>query len=248
MKKLSKKLICIVLAVLLSACDRELDDGDIVFCNNNEHIKAQSSVDGEISYQYFYDRTGRLVETSSSKLVYDKHGRLVRHESFAYGQRFSLYTYDRHGRISKFETFRKLSEKDQYMGMLVYEYEGLNIVRVNYYCDNNNKNHINVYTFDDRGNIVNIKYYNCVGHSEPKLIDEISYKHDNYKNPFRVMSAIGITNLFPNVNNIIEETYYHFLGTSYTIVYEYEYNSNGYPVKVRSSRGDWIHEGIIYSY
>ena len=272
MKRSISFFISFVFLVLAFSCTKEsgVQNGEIEYSTDNEHIKATSANDA-IIHQYLYDHEGRIVEENGrynyTRYFYDAIGRLKRAESAvdyyasslyveknnelmtsqnSIVNRYSLYKYDK-GRLSKIENYANFTgTRFEYASMQTFEYKGSNIAKVNLHDPTGKVTQFHVYTYDDYGNVINEKYYsNNV--SPYELISETSYKYDNYKNPYGIFSILGSPGLFSNVNNIIE--------TSLTRHYEvqgfdkysnskniYQYDNNGYPVKVNENGNEFEYQ------
>ena len=253
-------LTFLVLSVLMYSCSSDLDD--LGYSTDKDHIKSISS-NGTIQHRYYYDQTGKIIEENClfyfKKYIYDEKKRLVKVESaFDHNMYSSLYIpprtefmtsknsavdsydlfhYDETGRLSKTEHFfNETGKVFEYRSMRKFEYKGGNIIRENLHNPTGQITQYHVYTYDENGNVTCDKYYSNLFGSKDELISETFFKHDNYKNPYRILSMTISPGLFTNANNIIE---------TYTIRYDdipgidnapsskttYEYNEKGYPVK-----------------
>jgi len=72
--------------------------------------------------------------------------------------------------------------------------------------------------------------------SQPTLASRVEYEYDNHPNPFFKLGIdrngqLATHSLSPN--NITKETIVDADGTVYSIEYQYEYATNGYPIKVK---------------
>ena len=198
--------------------------------------------------KYLYDENGRLVKVESAfdrSLLSSYRPVEIRTEFMTSKNSamdsYSLYVYDQDGRLSEIKTYFNETGKDfEYRSFQTFEYESSSIVKVNLFSfilePKGSLICFNVYTYDDRGNVINEKYYSTYERSEPELTSETSYKYDNYNNPFRIHSDLGYPGLWTNANNITETNlirHYEVQGFDKysTEKRSYEYNSNGYPVK-----------------
>ena len=226
---------------------------------DNDQIKHESSSDGTIVQKYFYDEKGKIVELNCRyyciRYLYDENDRLVKEEasfdffSSSFGgktelmtfensliNRYSLYDYDEAGRFSKIEHFfNETGHEFELRSFQTFEYEGAAIVKVNLHLPEGKICKYDVYTYDDHENVTNYKFYQMSFITEElELTHDYSYKYDNYKNPYRIFSILGRPGLFMNFNNIIEDVV-SVEGQEYQkIIHSYEYNEEGYPVKVIS--------------
>ena len=242
-----------VLTLLMFSCSSDNDD---IYGTDNENIKSISS-NGAIVHRYLYDQSGKLMEENCllyfQKYIYDNN-RLVKvesafdrniHSSLFIEPRtefmtsknsavdsYDLFHYDEVGRLSKTEHyFNETGSGFEYRSMRTLEYEGINIVRVNLHDPTGQITQYHVYTYDKNGNVTCDKHYSNLFGSKDELLNEIFFKYDNYKNPYRILSMIGSPGLHSNTNNIIEtytKTGSDKIPNGKTT---YEYNKNGYPVK-----------------
>jgi len=232
--------------------------------DDNEHIKT-ISLNGTVVQKFYYDHDGKIVEESSMgyfrKFIYDENGRLMKVESafdrsglsssMPAAQRtelmtsqnsvvdsYSLYEYDKDEKLSKIENyFNETGKGFEYRSTQTFEYDGIYITK-DFITVNMHEEQITnfrVYTYDNSGNVANQKQFSTYFGSELELVNEISYKYDNYKNPFKIFRKSGTPGLYTNVNNIVETTtirYFEVPGfdniSISKITYKYK---NGYPVK-----------------
>jgi len=257
MKKLGNLFIFIALIAFASACSKDSSDHTY-----GDQIKSVS-VNGSIVQKFIYDKSGKIVEWNTfynyQKFIYDENERLVKVESawdrnmlsssmpvqrteFMTSENspvdsYSLYEYDDKGRLSKVEHYSNVvSGVIELRSVSAFEYEGKNIVRANFLNPESNQiTQFREYTYDNRGNVINEKYYSNLWKDE-ELISETSYKYDGYHNPFRIFSMTGNPGIFTNFNNIIETRVIRHSDVPGFDKYStekrnYKYNSNGYPIK-----------------
>ena len=235
---------------------------ELGFSANNEHIKFVST-NGRIGQTYFYDNTGKIVQTGSgvfcTRYIYDENDRLVKKESttdrsifsstypapktdYDVINNYSLYEYDKMGRLSKIENYSNIETRKELelRSIQIFEYEGKNIVKVNLCDPTGHINQYYVYTYDSLGNITNEKNYICMftGLSNPELNYEIIYKYDNYKNPFQILNILAPV-FYTGANNMIEMTTKWYISNprTETAKQTFEYNAKGYPVKMTYDGG-----------
>jgi len=204
--------------------------------------------------KYLYDENDRLIkiesafdETMFSSTFVERRTEFMTSQNSAVNS-YNLYKYDNEGLLSKIENYLKEPGKGfEYRSMQTFEYKGSLIVTVNFHDATTGKiTQYHVYTYDDNGNVINEKYYsNSVIPNE--LISETSCKYDNYKNPYRIFSILGSPGLFMNVNNIIETNlirHYEVQGFDKyaTSQNTYQYNHNGYPVKVNENGNEFEYQ------
>jgi len=249
-----------VLMAMVFSCTKESSEPN----SEIERIKSISA-NGTIVQQFLYDEAGRIVEENSfnyfSKYLYEN-DRLVKIESafaflsssmpvevrteFMTSQNspvdyYSLFKYDNAGRLSKTEHYFKMDGKDfELRSTRTFEYSGLNISKVYFNDPTTGKTSlVYEYAYDNRGNVINEKYYSNFG-PEPELSSETSYKYDDYKNPYQIFKKTDYPGLYTNVNNIIETNLTRHSEVPGFDKYStskntYQYNKNGYPVKVNEN-------------
>jgi len=271
MKRLVLMIIsALFCGVVLTNCDSNLEMEGTNYSTNNEHIKSIST-NGTIVHKYLYDHSSKIVEENCmyffKRYLYDEKENLVKVESafdrsglsssampvqrteFMTSQNstidsYSLYKYDDIGRLSKIENyFNETGNNFEYRSMQTFEYEGINITKINLHEPNGQITQYHVYTYDKYGNVSSDKHYSNLFGSKDELISEIFYKYDNYKNPYQIFSMLGSPGLYTNVNNVIETTtirHYEVPGfdknSSSKTTYQYK---NGYPVKEITENGEF---------
>lgn len=223
--------------------------------------------DGKTISRYIYNRIGKIAERESfyayDRYTYDNDGRLIKKESaWDPSVLFSLplyrtelmtsdnsaitnqkvYKYDQDGKLLEIENYVKKEGDFVYSSMNSLEYNGNLIIRRNLHNKNGTITQFYTYEYDNIGNVEREKYYSYLftESSEPKIINENSYKFDNRKNPFIIFEALGIPGLYTNTNNIIEtNSIFPRIDKYSTSVTTYEYNQNNYPVKVISENDEY---------
>ena len=215
------------------------------------------------SYKRFiYGKNGRLAKVeealdvstlvSSAHFSYHKNKELMTSKNSTIN-RYRLYHYDKNGRLSKIENYsNETGKKFEYRSMTTFEYEGVYVVKENLHDPKGKITSFHTYVYDEYGNVANQKYYACMDNSEPELTIETSYQHDRFKNPYRIfsISESPYGGLWVNTNNIIEinSTMYKAdiarISKYSTSKTAYQYDENGYPVKV--DQGDGFN--IEYAY
>jgi hypothetical protein len=270
MKRSVGFLISIAIVALTFSCTKDsgLFDTDIEFSTDNEHIKS-TSMNGAVNHKYLYDKAGKIVEENClfyfRKYLYDENGRLIKIASAwdrsmfscsmpvemrtefmtsknSVADSYSIYEYDNEDRLSKIENyFNETGNGFEYRSMQTFEYEGSLIVKVNLHDEKGNLTQYHEFTYDNNGNVSKEKYYsNVISFNE--LMYEISYKYDEYKNPYHIFYMLGSPGLYSNVNNIIETSLirhsedlgFDKYSTSTTT---YKYNEKDYPVKATYENG-----------
>ena len=253
--------VLMVLAYSCSKVSSGQND-EIEYSTDNEHIKSVSAdgtirhlylydaagkiVEENSSFyfrKYLYDENDRLVKVESaidqsmySSTFVERRTDLMTSQNSAVTS-YSLYEYDNKGLLSKIKSYLHEPGKGfDYRSMQTFKYEGSLMAQVNFHDPTGKLTQYRVYTYDDFGNVVNEKYYSNVVRPN-EFISETSYKYDHYKNPYRIFCILGSPGLLMNVHNIIETNSTLYLDVPGTNQYStgkntYQYNNNGYPVKV----------------
>ncbi|MDP2338570.1 MAG: hypothetical protein Q8N05_19405 [Bacteroidota bacterium] len=213
--------------------------------NSSGKISESQSL---IFYERFtYDKMNRLVKAenaadpsllSSSYQSWANKTELMSADNCEISQN-EIFLYDTSGKLTCIENYNKKDGSFSYGSKKTYEYEGDKIVKMNYHLNNGEINNFNVYAYDKSGNVISEKYYynNYQGTSKPTLTSETTFKYDTMNNPFRIFNETGYPGLYSNPNNVIETTSISYMdvpGFEKPTISKtsYEYNRNGYPVKV----------------
>jgi hypothetical protein len=94
------------------------------------------------------------------------------------------------------------------------------------------------YLYDEQGNLIKESKYYVPSTGIAELWTTTEYEYDNMHNPFQAFKRLMSPSKFTNPNNITKETYtVYFEVDQWTqkvsiITNTYEYNDNGYPIKV----------------
>ncbi len=220
--------------------------------------------DGKIAEKeslYFYERyiydKERLVKIesamdpamlSSNSSVFNKTELMTSENSVI--SSYSILKYDQKEKLSGIETY---FDKDGtgdfvYTSMQDFEYNGQLISKCNLYNAQGEITQYHTYEYDNRGNVKNEKYYSYLflQSTSPQIVSEASFEYDDKKNPFAIFRSTGRIGMTSNTNNIIEvhsKSYTNTPGIPDTSIGKtsYEYNPDGYPVKV-------IRENDSYEY
>ena len=250
------------------ACTNDADspfNGQLI---NNELIKSVT-FNGIITQKYLYDNYGRIKEDQGKyfyhRYLYDGNGRLVKIETAVdtYGltsstiqppktelmtsanstiNSYRLFYYDNDGNLLKIENyFIKTGENFELTSINSFEYEGALICKTNLCNEKGQIAHYYEYSYDINGNIAKEKYYSCMftGVDNPELINETTYKYDDYKNPYQILN-ISEPKFYTSPNNMIVMTtkwYTNDLRTE-TSWQTFIYNDKGYPVRMIYEGGE----------
>src|SRR5690606_13450799 len=94
------------------------------------------------------------------------------------------------------------------------------------------------YQYDEYGNVIRQTKYLVSSSGIAELTTTTDYEYDNKHNPYQSFNRLMTPGIYTNPNNITKETYtIHFeVDPSIEKVQiterTYEYNANGYPIKV----------------
>ncbi|MFO7657090.1 MAG: hypothetical protein R6W78_08485 [Bacteroidales bacterium] len=255
----SIKIICLLLMVILSACDKE--DSGLIYRNNSE-LLYQVKFDSELYYEYKYNDSNQIME-EKSKLHYTKHnyqnGKLISSDYYIDPGMYSscksivdsamnrkewvnstnteknstkTYSYDNEGKIIKFEN---------YLGICEYSYDDKNrINRQTFFRDNERTGYID-YNYDSNNNLTKRLHYWILANGESELQTTTVFEFDNKNNPYKSFNSLMIPGRYTNTNNIIKETYtIHFdvdqsVDNKQITENKYHYNSQGFPISKNES-------------
>ena len=247
--------------VSIDGYEQSIDNEHIKSVSSNGQVRAQYLYDnagkireikGMYSYQrYLYDNN-RLIKVEyavddavndnvpSSSLQPPKE--LIPSGNYVI-KYYKLFKYDNQKRLSKVENHFMMNGKNfELRSINTFEYEGKLIIKENL-CDENGKiNQYYTFAYDKNGNRTKERYNVCIidgSPSNPKLINEITYKYDNYKNPYQILNIAG-PRFYTSANNMIEMTTVWYTDDPRTqkTTQSFEYNSNGYPVKMKYEGGE----------
>lgn len=218
----------------------------------NSSGKISESQDLFYYQRFTYDTQNRLVKaenaadlsmSSSSSNVWARKTELMTSDNSEITH-YQLFFYNQSGQLARIENYHMKDGNFIYNSKKTYEYDGNRIIRLNWHKLSGEITNYNSYEYDEKGNVISIKYYytNYEGSSNPTLISETTYKYDSMYNPFRIYMEAGDPGLYTNINNVIETTNITYIEvpgfdkptTSKT---SYQYNSNGYPIKVMDESG-----------
>lgn len=253
------KIICLILIVFLSACDKE-DSG--LNHSNNSGLIYQVKFDSELYFEYTYNESNQIVE-EKSKLHYSKHnyqnGKLISSDYYIDPGMYSssgaiadsawnrkewvnptnteknstkTYSYDNEGKIIKSEN---------YLGICEYRYDDKNrINRQTFYFDNERTGYID-FIYDDNDNLIKRFHYWILASGEPELQTTTVNEFDNKFNPYKAFNSLMIPGLYTNTNNIIKEAYTihfevdQFIDNVQITENSYKYSSQGFPISKNDS-------------
>ena len=149
----------------------------------------------------------------------------------------TTFEYNGNGQLTRKTFIRPLVSNSEF-----FEFNCVNgrISRMTMYWKNELSGYID-YHYDEKGNLIKEKKYMFEQDVTPSLWASTEYKYDNMKNPYQSFKRLLNPGKYTNSNNIIKETYTVHTelapGSENISVIEnsYEYNEQGYPVKVNGN-------------
>lgn len=144
------------------------------------------------------------------------------------------YEYNRSGQPARKLFNRLTSSGSEYSEFTI---ENDRIIRQTMYWDDELTFYTD-YEYDDAGNLIKESKFNLLSTGVEELWTTTEYGFDQMHNPYRAFKRLLSPGKYTNPNNITKETYtIHFEVDQWTEkvqvkVNTYEYNGNGYPVKV----------------
>lgn len=255
----SVKIICLILIVTLSACEKE--DSGLIY-SNSSGLLYQIKFDSELYYEYTYNDSNQIVE-EKSKFHYSKHnyqnGKLISSDYYIDPGMYSSSSYivdsarnrkewvnptntkKNSTKIYSHDNKGKIIKSENYLGICEYSYDDKNrINRQTFYRDNECTGYID-YTYDDKDNIIKRLHYWILANGEPELQTTTEYEFDNKHNPYKTFSSLMLPGRYTNTNNIIKETYtIHFkvdqsIDNVQVTENKYRYDSQGFPINKNES-------------
>ena len=215
---------------------RLIEDGGTIFYNKYSYDgkgrldKIESAVNSSLSSSSYMDPNSpprtELMTSANTEITWKR-----------------LFKYDNQGRLLKIENYSKKDGKSfEFTGFRSFEYEGGNICRENLCDEKGNITQFYEYSYDKRGNRITEKYKVCIFDgtpSNPKLYNEVTYKYDNYKNPYQILNIAG-PSFYTSANNMIKMTtiWYSDNSRTTTATQDFVYNTNDYPVKMIYDGGE----------
>ncbi len=118
-----------------------------------------------------------------------------------------------------------------------FQYENDRIVRSKGYYNNSISGYTD-YQYDEYGNVIRQTRYTVSSSGITELSTITEYEYDNMHNPYQSFKRLITPGIYTNPNNITKETYTLNFDVDPSIEkvqiteYHYEYNADGYPVKV----------------
>ncbi len=214
-----------------------------IYNDENKIIEDQSFY---FCNKYIYDNNGQLIkqEIAIDPAIYSSTFHIKSELMTSQNSTFtanSIFEYNTDGKLLRQKYYIKKNDQFEYTSMISLEYVGDRIVKYNLQNEQNIVTQFYTYEYDGKGNVLNEKQYSylfAVG-SKPNLIRETSFKYDDKNNPFKIYKHLGHPGIYTNTNNVTESNsvlYEEVPGTDKfsTSKTTYEYNRNGYPIKVNN--------------
>ncbi|NOU59656.1 hypothetical protein [Marinifilum caeruleilacunae] len=261
-----------MLLIQITACDNKNHESETEAPNANSHIKSQLEGDKIITSfkynesnqisetesiyfysRYLYDQDGNLIRIESandesllSSVYQPTNNQLMTAENSSISSR-QEFKYGEDGSLLEIEYYLMENDEFELRSKQSFEFYEGRISKRNLHNENGEITQFHVYEYDENGNVSNEKYYSFLfsDNSEAKLISETSYQYDTHNNPFRIYEALAYPGLYSNTNNIIETRFISHQEVPPNIetsTSTYEYNENGYPVKVISENSEFEYQ------
>ncbi len=118
-----------------------------------------------------------------------------------------------------------------------FQYENNRVVRSTGYYNNSISGYTD-YKYDEYGNVIRQTKYTVLSTGVTELTTTTEYEYDSMHNPYQSFKRLVTPGIYTNPNNFTKETYTLNFDVDPSIEkvqitkYEYEYNANGYPIKV----------------
>ena len=144
------------------------------------------------------------------------------------------YTYNSEEQLFRKSFVRPSGDNSDFME---FKYENDRIVRATGF-NNNSISGYTDYLYDEFGNVISQAKYTVSSFGIEELSTTTEYEYDNMHNPYRSFRRLMTPGTYTNPNNITKETYTLNFDVDPSIEkvqiteYTYEYNTNGYPIKV----------------
>ncbi len=120
-----------------------------------------------------------------------------------------------------------------------FQFDNDRVVRSTGYYNNSISGYTD-YQYDEYGNVIRQTKYTVLSTGVTESTTTTEYEYDNKHNPYQSFKRLVTPGIYTNPNNITKETYTLNFDVDPSIEkvqiteYEYEYNANGYPIKVNS--------------
>lgn len=223
--KIASVILPLLFLLLLVACGKSNE----VMPVKNEKVKLLTRKElrtsyGHVSFDSFEYDGGKLV-----RKIYYHDGKYNSEKVFIYGENDIKMLSNNNGvldtdpfQVLSFDSLQRL-QKLFYRNIASWEfsYEGSDKL------PSTSTGSINtIYTFDDSGNLINEKFSTSYGSYEYVI------EYDVKINPFKSMAYFEWEPLYFSENNPIKYTLFHEGILESETINKYEYDQDGYPVKV----------------
>jgi len=231
----------------------ELAEGRIVSIYRYNNIEKIEEKEGTFYYsRYLYDNNDRLIKIESaadasiltSSTPVEKTELMTANNSTISSHQY--FGYDANGNLLAIENYYKPDDDFELSSKQSFEFVDGKISKRSLHDETGEITQFTVYEYDETGNVINEKFfnYNFSESTEPNLITENSFKHDDKINPFVIYKDLGYPGLYTNPNNIIETiTTRHEVILGFeehsTARTSYEYNLDNYPTKVTTGNNEY---------
>lgn len=149
--------------------------------------------------------------------------------------RITQFEYNTNGNLNQKDIYFVNEGVQQRIQYFTFEYENNMIKKVNSYNNQDILTQYSTFEYDSRGNVVKEDSYYIDQDENATLNFTSIFELDNKKNPFRIFKNEGAPGRNTNPNNILKETttyFYDGASDSYSNEYVYDYNVDGFPIKV----------------
>lgn len=229
MKKSTKIFAAIIISLITISCsDDEKSETQQEEVHKNLLLKTTDSDDG-LTSTYTYDSNNRMINykrngstnnpAANQDFTYNADGTLHKITEAEGGSLISEFFYDANKKIIK--TIGRNG-----LDIFKYTYNG-NVITEDYIFTATNESRKHIYTYDENGNITEIKSYYKISDANPEGTSSavINYTYDDKKS---ATSSFPMGFLFPRSVNNVKTTQYNggAIGSS-----QYEYNADDYPIK-----------------
>lgn len=225
--KIFNKIFGMMLVIVLVSCSND-DDNVKTQPITHENLLLKTTDEDGLVNTYTYDSDNKLVNyklngnaynpSRDYNFIYNENGTLNKVIQAVGGAVINEYFYDSNKKLIK-----QIANK---VNIYEYAYEG-NVLSVNLKNTSTNSRSRESYTYNEKGNIIEVKSYSQITDVNPEgtYSGVVNYTYDNKK---RSSSSLPIAFLFPaSVNNIVTTQYNG--GAVYTS--KYEYNTDDFPIK-----------------
>jgi len=255
---MKKIVLLFFLSIIFFSCEK---DAQLIVENNDIPLISMVLISGESFIEYSYN-DGNLLTEEKSKFTYTKHNYndknlLTTSEFYVDPAIFSssnpatdrkewvnpdntaksltqTFEYNDDGHLAR-KTYTRPSVTDSEYSEFTFEND--RISRQTMYWHNVMSFYID-YIYDEKGNLTKESKYHVPSTGIAELWTTTEYEYDDMHNPFQAFKRLITPSKFTNPNNITKETYSIYFEVDQWIQNPqitnntYEYNENGYPIKV----------------